>query len=130
MGDNTKTVREAYAAFGRGDIPGLLSALSDDVEWEHAESADIPSAGKFRGHEGVVKFFTATGESADFQAFEPHTFIDGRDNVVVPGREKVKHKANGREWATDCCHIGTLNNGKAANLYEYTNAQAVAAAFG
>ena len=31
---NLATVRGIYAAFGRGDIPAILDALAEDVEWE------------------------------------------------------------------------------------------------
>lgn len=127
--ENTKLIQDAYGAFGRGDIPGLLSTLSDDVAWEHAESADIPWADKFKGHDGVMKFFTALGETVDFLAFEPHTFIADGDTVVVPGREKAKHKTNGREWATDWVHVFTVKHGKVTNFHEYTNTATVATAF-
>jgi ketosteroid isomerase-like protein len=30
---NIDVVQQTYDAFGRGDIPALLSLLSDDVEW-------------------------------------------------------------------------------------------------
>ena len=30
---NTQIVQQAYAAFGRGDIPALLSLLAEDVDW-------------------------------------------------------------------------------------------------
>ena len=35
MPQHAKTVEAIYAAFGRGDIPGILGALREDVEWEH-----------------------------------------------------------------------------------------------
>ena len=31
--DNVKTVQSVYEAFGRGDIPTVLDALTDDVDW-------------------------------------------------------------------------------------------------
>ena len=34
MFQHAKTVEAIYAAFGRGDIPGILAALREDVEWE------------------------------------------------------------------------------------------------
>lgn len=35
MSRHAKTVEAIYAAFGRGDIPGILAALRENVEWEH-----------------------------------------------------------------------------------------------
>jgi ketosteroid isomerase-like protein len=34
---NMQTVIEIYEAFGRGDLPTVLSKLSDSVEWEYGE---------------------------------------------------------------------------------------------
>ncbi len=30
---NVDVVQQAYVAFGRGDIPAVLSFLTDDIEW-------------------------------------------------------------------------------------------------
>jgi ketosteroid isomerase-like protein len=30
--DNVKTITPIYEAFGRGDVPAILAALSDDVD--------------------------------------------------------------------------------------------------
>ena len=30
---NLATIRGAYEAFGRGDVPAVLSILADDVAW-------------------------------------------------------------------------------------------------
>ena len=32
---NAATVADAYAAFGRGDVPAVLDRLAPDVAWEH-----------------------------------------------------------------------------------------------
>ena len=47
MGQNTKVVQQAYDAFGRGDIPGLLALLDDSVEWSSPKT--LPHGGDFRG---------------------------------------------------------------------------------
>ena len=52
--DHVKTVQSVYEAFGRGDIPTVLDAVTDDVDWAtEAGSTDAPwwgpHAGKRRG---------------------------------------------------------------------------------
>jgi hypothetical protein len=54
------TVREAYDAFGRGDIPGVLGMLADDVEWSVPEP--LPHAVSTTGREGVGQFFGRLAE--------------------------------------------------------------------
>jgi ketosteroid isomerase-like protein len=31
--DNLQTIHQVYSAFGEGDIEGVLSILTDDVQW-------------------------------------------------------------------------------------------------
>jgi uncharacterized protein len=35
---NIKTIMSVYEAFGRGDVPAMLEAVTDDVDWT-AEAA-------------------------------------------------------------------------------------------
>lgn len=123
---NTEVVQAAYEAFGQGDIPGLLSHLDSDITWVHPDNDDIPWAGSYRGHDGVIKFFTAIGENVDFLAFEPRAFVAEEDKVVVLGYEKNRHKHTGREWETDWTHAFTLKDGKVVSFQEYTDTAAVA----
>ena len=55
MSDQTNlgVVQHTYAAVGSGDIPALLSLLTDDVEWTLQGPSVIPWAGPRRGREGV-----------------------------------------------------------------------------
>ena len=39
--ENVQVVKDGYAAFSRGDIPGLLALLAEDVEW-HIPGAGLP----------------------------------------------------------------------------------------
>ena len=44
---NTQSVKDAYAAFGRGDVNAILAMVDDSVEWEGvkgAEGASVPVA--------------------------------------------------------------------------------------
>ena len=41
---NTTLVQGLYAAFGRGEIPSILTALADDVDW----TVSGPTAGGAR----------------------------------------------------------------------------------
>ena len=33
MPDNAQVLQDIYAAFGRGDIPALISGLDQDIAW-------------------------------------------------------------------------------------------------
>lgn len=126
---NLEIMKEAYAAFGRGDIAAVLSVEDPNTELEIAGSNDIPWAGSFRGHDGARKYFAAIEAEADFDAFEPHTFVAQGDKVVVLGFEKVRSKRTGRAYQNHWVHAFTLANGKIIKFREYSDTATVAAAF-
>src|SRR6478672_2061561 len=101
--ENVKIVQDMYAAFGRGDIPGVLNHLTDDVVWTtYAPSDKIPWAGKLQGKDGVGKFFSLLNEAVEFSKFEPKEFIANGNKVVVLGTStgiyRSNHNSNDQEW--------------------------------
>jgi ketosteroid isomerase-like protein len=65
---NVDLVKQAYAAFGRGDLPGLLALLGDDIVWTTPGPADVPTAGERRGKAAVAEFFQAIAGIGDTSA--------------------------------------------------------------
>ena len=58
--ENTRVVKEAYAAFGRADIQAVLDTMHDDIVWKPitgAEESIVPMAGERRGKQSVGEFF-------------------------------------------------------------------------
>ncbi|WP_295637913.1 nuclear transport factor 2 family protein [uncultured Methylibium sp.] len=79
---NIQRVLTIYEAFGRGDVPTILSHLADDVEWEHgAADVGIPWLKPRQGRAEVPAFFEAMG-ALEIRSFQPKTLLE-RDNVVV-----------------------------------------------
>lgn len=126
---NLQTIRDAYAAFVRGDIAGVLAHLSDDVVWETQGPSQIPYAGVFHGKDGVSKFFQILGQTEDVQAFEPERFFADGDMVVVLGRYAARVKANGNDAKTQWVHTFTFREGKIAKYCEYLDTAAFAQAY-
>ena len=76
------TIHEIYQAFGRGDIPSILGALSDSVEWEYgASSTDVPWIQRRTGKEGAQAFFASLA-ALDFHRFEVKHVL-GEGSLVV-----------------------------------------------
>ena len=44
---NVQAVQDIYAAFGRGDIPGIVERLAPDVTWRCHYDPVVPFAGAF-----------------------------------------------------------------------------------
>jgi hypothetical protein len=131
MGEKTnlEIIREAYDAFGRGDIAAVLSMQAPNVELEHAGPKEVPWAGSFRGLDGAKKFFAAIDAEAEVDSFEPQTFLAEGDRVVVLGFEKLRSKRTGRSYEAHWAHSFTLAGGKIIKFREYSDSAAEAAAF-
>ena len=125
---NVQLVQDAYAAFGAGDLPKMLSLLAPDVVWEYPPSDVIPWAGTRTGVDGVAGFFAALMEHSQPDEFEPLHFVASEDRVVVLGRERFRAKSTGRTWACGWAHAFTVRDGKIAGFCEYTDTAATAGA--
>lgn len=121
--DNKKVVQDAYAAFGRGDIPGLLNMLSPDIEWQGVIGAgpNVPTRGVRRGHAEVGRFFEQVGATVDFKRFEPREFVAEGDKVVALGYYEAVVKPTGRPFTSDWVMVFTLRDGKIVRFQEFTD---------
>lgn len=80
---NLDTVQQIYQAFGRGDVPEILSKLSDTVEWEYGStSTNVPWLQRRQGREAVAGFFKSL-EEIQMNKFVPKDFFEGGGTVVV-----------------------------------------------
>lgn len=126
--ENVQVVKNGFAAFGRGDIPGLLKLLADDVEWQ-SPGAGLPLAGIYRGHDGVANFFQKLTQEAEVLDFQPREFVAEGDRVLVVGWERMKVKATNRTIELDWIMSFTVRNGKVAVFREFTDTKALADAY-
>src|ERR1700722_9634237 len=125
--ENVQLVKDGYAAFARGDIQGLLTLLSEDIEWV-VPGAELPLAGTYRGHDGVANFFQKLALESETLAFEPREFVAEGDRVLVVGWERAKVKATNRMFQADWVMAFTVRNGKVTKFHEYSDTQAIAEA--
>jgi uncharacterized protein len=125
---NIELVQRGYAAFGNGDIDGLLTTMHEDVEWQTPGAADLPTAGSRRGHAEVRKFFKVIDELIEFEGFEPQRFIADAERVVVLGIDKFKVKGgSGKTINESWCHVFTIRDGRVVAFQEYIDTSALAA---
>jgi uncharacterized protein len=64
--ENLRTIDQVYAAFGEGDIEGVLGMLTNDVYWTNPGPPDvIPYAGSRMGDEQVAGYFESCCEAVE-----------------------------------------------------------------
>jgi uncharacterized protein len=127
--ENKRAVQSIFEAFGRGDIPGVLGHVSEDVTWRAPGPEVVSYFGDRRGHAGATEFFVQLGTNVDFEHFEPGAFVAEGDKVVVLGRERGRVKATGKSFDNDWALVFTVEGGKVTGFQCYENTAAIAEAF-
>jgi uncharacterized protein len=114
---NVDLARGAYDAFARGDVPGLLASLAEDVDWN--VPAVLPHGMKAHGREEVGRFFEGLGATwSDFQV-EVDDFVGSDDRVCVIGR--ARGRLDGSDTGYGFVHSWTVRNGALARFDEYVD---------
>jgi ketosteroid isomerase-like protein len=128
---NTQIVRDAYAAFQRGDVNAILAMLDDDVEWEGVKGSEgiAPHAGVKHGRAAVGEFFAIVGGSLEFHAFEPREFVAQGDTVVSVGFYKATVKATRKTASADWVMVFTFRGGKIVRFREFSDSAALNRAY-
>lgn len=129
MNSNLKLVQDIYAAFGQGDIPGILNRLHADVSWEFPGPRTIPFAGIRKGTDDVAAWFGVISDQVEFLDFAPEEFCADGNLVISIGRERARSKRTGKVFETAWTHVWTIRDGKVARLRDFLNTAALAEAF-
>lgn len=127
--DNTKLVKQGYDSFLKGDLNGLLSLFSSEIDWEIPELEAAPFSGKRHGKDAVAGFFRDMLASQDVREMVPQEFIAQGDTVVVLGHFTFAVKSTGREYSDDFCHVFRIADGKVASFKEYADTRKAAMAY-
>jgi hypothetical protein len=127
---NTKEVQEAYAAFGRGDVQGILDRLDEGIVWKgvHGAASHVPTSGERRGKAQVGEFFKQVAQTVNFSRFEPKEFVATGDKVVALGHYTAT-TPTGSGFDSDFAMVFTLRNGKVTEFQEFTDSAALNAAY-
>jgi uncharacterized protein len=125
--ENVQIVKDAYAAFGRGDIQGLLALFAEDIEW--IIPGEWPLAGTYRGRAGVAGMFQKVSEMLEISFLETREFVAQRDQVLVVCFSGGRVKDTNRMYEHHEVLAFTVRNGKVTNVREYIDTQALARGF-
>jgi ketosteroid isomerase-like protein len=108
-------IREAYAAFGRGDVNGYMQPCTEDFEFHVPGTGGI--SGKYVGREGLYalaeKAMTLTGGS--FQE-DVEDVLANDHHAVVLARHRFTRGGIAKDYRT--AHVYEISDGKLARCFE------------
>ncbi len=118
--NNATTVASIYEAFGRGDIPYIISQLSDNCKWVGSGEGYLPAGGKYKGKD-VQNFFKRLDETFEFTAFNPVSINNINDNEVIAfGNLATNSKKTGKPSSSDwAMHWKFNDDGKVISYQDY-----------
>lgn len=117
---NKEIIENAYKSFASGDVPGLLGAFDENIEWTEAEG--FPYGGTYRGANAILEnvFMKLATEWEGFAAV-PDEILDAGENQVVLGTYGGKYNATGKSISVPFAHVWTLRDGKIIKFVQYTD---------
>jgi ketosteroid isomerase-like protein len=124
---NIQTVKDFFAAIGRGDREGVLALVAEDIEWI-IPGEDWPLAGAHRGRAGLAHVLQKASEELETTYPEPPEFVAQGDRVVVVGVATGKIKVTNRVFRDNWVFAMTVRDGKVTKIREYIDTQALARA--
>jgi len=113
-------VRGLYEAFGRADIPAILAALDENIDWTAPEN--LPHGGSFRGRDTVGRFFQGIGENWEQLTVEVEDILSEGDRVVALVSARGRLRATREETGYTAAHAWTLRDDTPTRFQEYVNA--------
>lgn len=120
MATNKEIVQGVYASFAKGDVPAVMAAMADNIEW--AEADGFPLAGTYTGPQAVLEgVFMRLGEVGDDFAAVPDHFVADGDMVVVLGNYTWKHKSTGAPAQVKMAHVWTVADGKLSTFQQHVD---------
>jgi hypothetical protein len=123
---NVQTVKDFFAALGRGDREGLLALVAEDIEWI-IPGEDWPLAGTRRGHAGLADLLETASKTMETST-ELREFVAQGDRVLVVGFARGKVKATNKTFEDDWIFAITVRDGRLKSIREYIDTQALARA--
>ncbi len=117
---NIEIVREAYAAWERDGIDGVIPFVDAEVQFRNPP--DAPEAGVYFGHDGIRDWFAKSNEvigDVHFDVDRIEELPDRRLLAILRGH--VKGRGSGIEMEVPFAHVIEMQAGKVTAFTMYTN---------
>jgi ketosteroid isomerase-like protein len=126
---HVETLKDAYAAWNRGDLDAALAMVDEGIRWDMSERVFNPAV--FEGHEAFRQDVARLGEAWEEFRFEPGDFVevDSR-RVLVLGRIRGRGRGSGVDVDLFSAHLWTFVAGSPVTMRLFRDREAALEAAG
>ena len=125
--ENTRIVKDFFAALGRGDRQALLALSAEDIEWI-IPGKDWTLAGTHREHAGLTGLLQKASDATQISYPAPPEFVAQGDRVLVVGFAEGTVKSTNKTFEDHWVFAITVRDRKLTHIREYIDTQALARA--
>jgi hypothetical protein len=115
------TLRDAYAAFNRGDIDAAVQGLDAQIEW--IEPVQFPGGGVYHGRDGAKRYLTQSRAASAEVISEPEQFIVAANRIVVFVHARVRAKGSSEWQDVRLADVYTVRDGKIVEMRAFADRQ-------
>lgn len=94
MSENVSVVQEFYAALEKGNLPGAVDLIAEEVDWQspvtRTHPPEIPWSSIRRTKQEVEAFFRELCQTVKPEGFELSQITAQDDRVVVEGKTRAR----------------------------------------
>ena len=121
-----------YAAFGRGDMPGLFALLHPEIDWSVTVTAPggelVPMLRHGVGHAAVEQYFGGVAE-LEFHVFDVGGIIVEGDEAIAKIHVEATHRGTGKRLVLDELHHWIVRDGLAVRYRPHVDTAALIEVF-
>ena len=124
---NVDLVKQAYADFATGNVPGVLAIFDPAIEWHESRGMPyVKGDGIYTGAEAIVtSVFMQLPVFFEGFTIIINELIGAEDKVVMVGYYEGTNKATGNSFKANASHMWTIKDGKLTNFFQVADTATV-----
>jgi len=128
---NSKPVKDFFAAFGKGDFNAIINTFHDHCSITGVRNAARSGSqiyGSYRGKEGAKEFISNLGNAFNTKAFTVDNIVGEGDIAFANGSFTHEVKATGKLYASDWSLMCVIKENKILEYHFYEDSASFVAA--
>jgi len=117
---NVEIIKQGYAHFSTGNVPGVLAMFDPAIHWHQCKSFPYATGeGIYTGHDEIVQhIFMKIPEYYDGFTITITDLFGSGDKVAMQGFYEGVYKPTGKRFKANAAHIWTVKDGKATHHFQ------------